>query len=309
MVGWSAVRLVVESTPADHGKQTKGKPNVANSHPTAHFLEVPGARLYYEVRGVGPLLLLNGIPMGTKGYAAIAPLLADESTVVTYDPRGLFRSTIEDSDQDATPELLADDLHRLLSALDAGPAYLFGNSGGAVTGLTLVARHPDQVHTLVAHEPPLAELLPDKVQLRAATDDVYETYVSNGRVAALEKYTAITGIDRFARPPSGGRPEAPDPGSFIPPADVRAVLDRFFRHILRSTAGYRPDLTALRVASTRIVVAGGTTSKGQLAHRSAVALADRLGTTVVDFPGDHTGFQDQPEEFARVLRRVLTETI
>lgn len=279
---------------------------MANADPTTHFLEVPGARLYYEVRGVGPLLLLNGIPMGIKGYAAIAPLLADEYTVVTYDPRGMFRSTIEDPDQDATPELLADDLHRLLSALGTGPAYLFGNSGGAVTGLALVTRHPGQVHTLIAHEPPLAELLPDSEQLRAATGEVCDTYVSDGRAAALKKYTAMTGIDRFSRPPSGGQ-EAPDPKSFTPPADVRAVLDRFFRRVLCPTASYGPDLAALRAASTRIVVAGGTTSKGQLAHRAAVALADRLGTTVVDFPGDHTGFQGQPEEFARVLWRVLTD--
>jgi hypothetical protein len=39
-----------------------------------------------------------------------------------------------------------------------------------------------------------------------------------------------------------------------------------------------------------------------------VALADRLGTTVVDFPGDHVGFVVFPEQFGRVLHQVLAET-
>jgi hypothetical protein len=63
----------------------------------------------------------------------------------------------------------------------------------------------------------------------------------------------------------------------------------------------------LRAASTRIVVAAGATSKGQLPTRTAVALADQLGTTVVDLPGDHGGFLSFPEQFGRVLDQVLTE--
>ncbi|MEV7230045.1 alpha/beta hydrolase [Polymorphospora sp. NPDC051019] len=278
--------------------------DMATAGVTSHFLEVPGARLHYDVRGTGPLLVLNGVPMGTKGFAAMAPLLADDYTVVTYDPRGMFRSTVEDPAQETTPELLADDLHRLVANLDAGPAHLFGSSGGAVTGLALVARHPDQVRTFVAHEPPLAELLADREQLRAATGEVCEVYVNDGREAALKRYTVMTGIDRFSQPPRHLQSTA----EFTEPVDVRAVLDRFFRHLLRPTACYRPDLAALRSASTRIVVAAGTTSRGQLAHRAAVALAAELAVPLVDFPGDHTGFQSEPEAFADGLRRVLSAT-
>lgn len=279
---------------------------MANAESTAHALDVPGARLYYEISGDGPLLLLIGSPMGSRGFAAVAPLLAEDFTVVTYDSRGIMHSTIDDPAQDATPELLADDVHRLVSALGAGSAYVFGNSGGAATGLALAERHPDQVRALVAHEPPLTELLPDSAELRAAIDDVCATYAEVDRGTAVKKYTALTGI-RFGPPPGAGRQEPPDPEAFTPPADVRAILDRFFGHILRPTTRYRPDLAALRAASTRIVVGGGTTSKGQLFHRTAVVLADRLGTAIVDFPDNHTGFQSQPEPFARLLYEVLTE--
>ncbi|MGA8117488.1 MAG: alpha/beta hydrolase [Actinocatenispora sp.] len=282
---------------------------MGNANPTTHVLDVPGARLQYDVRGAGPLLLMIGAPMGSRGFTAIAELLADEYTVVTYDPRGILRSTLDDPTQDATPELLADDVHRLVSELDAGPAYVFGNSGGAVTGVALVSRHPEQVRVLVAHEPPLAELLPDSEQVRATIAEVCDTYARDGRDAALKKYTAMTDIGFSSRRGGQiGQQETPDPESFTPPTDVRAILDRFFRHILRPTTLYRPDLAALRAASTRIVVAGGIASKGQLYQRTAVALADHLGTAIVDFPDDHTGFQAQPEPFARLLHQVFTET-
>jgi hypothetical protein len=91
-------------------------------------------------------------------------------------------------------------------------------------------------------------------------------------------------------------------------ARMRATSEQFLAHLLRPTTRYRPDIQALRAASTRIVVAGGTTSKGQLANRTAVALADQLGTTVVDFPGDHGGFVALPEQCGRVLDQVLTQT-
>jgi len=268
-------------------------------------LAVPGACLYYEVHGTGPLLVLNGVPMGTAGFAALVPLLARHWTVLTYDPRGMFRSTVDDPGRDATPGLLADDLHRLLSMMDAGPVHLFGNSGGAVSGLALIARHPGLVRTFVAHEPPLAGLLPDAERMRAAIEEVCDDYVRHGRAAALAKYAAVTGIARFSQPPGGRRTATAPPVAVTPPAEVRAVLDRFFRRLLRPTAGYLPDLDALRAARTRIVVARGTTSDGQFANRAAVALAERLGIPVTDLPGDHTGFQECPEEFAARLHDLL----
>src|SRR5690349_7141572 len=124
------------------------------SDPAAQFLDVPGARLYYERQGDGPLLLLIGSPMDSTGFAGLAQALASRYTVVTYDPRGIGHSTREDTTQDITPEQQADDVHRLLSALDGGPAGVFGSSGGAVVGLALVTAHPADVRTLVAHEPP-----------------------------------------------------------------------------------------------------------------------------------------------------------
>ena len=213
--------------------------------------------------------------MGASGFAAIGRLLAEEYTVVTYDPRGFARSTIDDPDQDAEPDLLADDARRVLEAVGGEPAHVFGSSGGAVTGLALVAHYPGHVQTLVAHEPPLALLLAEAEEARAGMDDIYDTYRGSGSRAAWQKFSAFSGIDMCPQ----GEDAAPQP----PSPEAMATSERFFRHGLLPIALFQPEFSALQDAPTRVVVAGGTTSKGQFAQRTAVALcrtprhaADRL---------------------------------
>jgi clorobiocin biosynthesis protein CloN7 len=242
--------------------------------------------------------MLIGHPMDSSGFAAIAAMLAHGYTVVTYDPRGFGQSAIDDRGQDAEPDVLADDVGRVLEAVGDQPAHVFGSSGGAVTGLALVARHPEQVRTLIAHEPPLALLLPDAREARAGVQEVYDTYRGSGIGPAWHRFITFAGIDMPS--PSGSTA----PGTADPSA--AATGERFFAHGLLPIALYQPDVAALEAASTRVVVAGGTTSKGEFAHRTAVALAERLGTPLVTFPGGHGGFVSDPAEFVAVLRRTLT---
>jgi pimeloyl-ACP methyl ester carboxylesterase len=268
----------------------------------AQVLDVPGARLHYERRGTGPLLLLIGSPMDSTGFAGLANVLADRYTVVTYDPRGIGNSSREDTDQDVTPEQQADDVHRLLAVLDGEPADVFGSSGGAVVGLALITAHPGQVRTLVAHEPPVIELLPDRAQLRAQIQDIYDTYRADGADKAMQKFMTHAGLGNPAAQDEDTPRWEPSPEQI---ARMRATTGHFLAHLIRPTTSYRPDIRALQAASTRIVVGAGTTSRGQLANRTAVALAGQLGTPVVEFPGDHGGFAALPGQFGQVLDRVL----
>jgi clorobiocin biosynthesis protein CloN7 len=241
--------------------------------------------------------MLVGHPMGASGFAAIAPPLTVHYTVVAYDPRGFARSTIDDRDQDAEPDLLADDVRRVLEAVGDGPAHVFGSSGGAVTGLALVAHYPGHVQTLVAHEPPLALLLPDAEDARAGLQNIYDTYRDSDIGSAWQRFSTFSGIDMHSQ----GEGPAPQP----PSAEAVATSERFFGHGLLPIALYQPDFSALEVAPTRVIAAGGTTSKGQFPWRTAVALAERLGTPLVDFPGGHGGFASDAKEFAAVLRLTL----
>src|SRR3954470_14637319 len=131
---------------------------------TTHTLNTSQADIVYDVRGPLPTadgrppLLMIGQPMDAGGFAALASQFPDR-TVVTYDPRGLGRSARKDGRDDHSPTLQASDVHPLIEALGAGPVELFASSGGAVTALELVASHPDDVVTLVAHEPPLIPVL------------------------------------------------------------------------------------------------------------------------------------------------------
>lgn len=185
---------------------------------------------------------------------------------------------------------------------------MYGNSGGAVTGLDLVTRYPDQVGTLIAHEPPLTELLPDAAQLRAQHHEVYDTYRHHGPAAGMQKFLEFAGLDADRGPAEDEPHDAADPEMQQALARMQDNADLFLGHMYRQITRYRPDPAALRDAPTRVVVAGGTTSSGQLAHRTAVALGNLLGTAIVDLPGDHAGFVGQPDTFAQVLYRVLTET-
>jgi pimeloyl-ACP methyl ester carboxylesterase len=152
------------------------------------------------------------------------------------------------------------------------------------------------VATLVAHEPPVALLLPDADQAAAGIHEIYDIYRQSGSRAAWKKFGSFTGLDTG--------PEDPDP----PPlsAEEEATNERFFEHGLLTIALYHPDLAALHAAPTRLIVAGGTASRGQFPQRTAAALAERLDSPLLDFPGGHVGFMTEPEEFAAVLRRALT---
>jgi pimeloyl-ACP methyl ester carboxylesterase len=282
---------------------------------TTHTLEVPGAVLTYDVRSndssTHPVLLIIGSPMGASGFGTLAGHFTDR-TVVTYDPRASERSTRTDGATETTPDEHADDLHRLMSKLDAGPVDLFASSGGAVNALALVAKHPEQVRTCVAHEPPDAQVLPDREQLLAACADVHETYLRSGFGPAMAKFIALVSIEGPLPADFADRP-APDPGMFgLPTEDDGSRNDPLLGQNVPSCNAYQFDFGALRAASTRIVPGVGEQSGKAMAGRAAIAVAERLGIAPVVFPGGHDGFlggefgqMGEPDAFAAKLREVL----
>ena len=162
---------------------------------TTATLSVPGARLHHELRGEGPLVLLVGAPMDAGAFTPLAELLATDHTVLTTDPRGIHRSPVDDPDADATPEQRADDLARLIEHVDAGPAAVLGSSGGAVSVLALAQTRPELLGTVVAHEPPLQELLPDRDDLRERTEDMIATYLGGDVRGAWVRFLRIANIE------------------------------------------------------------------------------------------------------------------
>jgi pimeloyl-ACP methyl ester carboxylesterase len=280
---------------------------------TTHTLDVPGATLAYDVRGTlgaGTPLLLIGSPMDAAGFATLAGHFTDRP-VVTYDPRGTARSIRTDGHGEITPDQHASDLQRVVEAIGGGPVDVLASSGGAVNALAWVAARGDQVRTLVAHEPPLATVLPDRQTLTAVIEDMHQTYKREGMGPAMAKFMILSSHD--GELPDGYRFPPVDPAQFgLPTLDDGSRDDVLLGQNLRSCTGYRPDLDALRATGTRIVLARGASSARTMAARGADAVAAAIGTEPVVFPGDHGGFlggeygmRGEPDGFAARLREVL----
>jgi pimeloyl-ACP methyl ester carboxylesterase len=284
---------------------------------TQHTLELPEVDLVYDVHGPLPTadgrppLMMIGQPMDASGFQAQVALFPDR-TVVTYDPRGLGRSTRKDGEVTNEPATQAEDVHAVIEALGAGPVDMFASSGGAVTALALVTAHPDDVATLVAHEPPLDCVLPDADAVQRARDAYTRVYQEKGWGAGMAGFVAMTSWEGEVTEEYLARP-APDPAAFGMPTDDDGKRDDpLLSELSWAVTAYRPDLEALKASPVRIVIAVGEESRKVYTGRSAIALAEQLGQQATVFPSHHGGFlggefgyAGQPEAFAATLREVL----
>src|SRR6266480_412475 len=284
---------------------------------TTHMLETAEVDIAYDVHGPLPAadgrppLFMIGQPMEASGFATLASYFPDR-TVVTYDPRGLGRSSRKDGRVDNAPTVQAGDVHAVIEALGAGPVEMFASSGGAVTALALVAAYPNDVTTLVAHEPPLIPVLPDAAAAERARAGFRDVYQAKGPGAGMAAFIAMTSWqgeftdDYFARP-------APDPAQYgMTAEDDGSRDDPLLSDRSWAVSGYRPDFDALAAAPTRIVIAVGEESMATFTGRTSVATAELLGQQATVFPSHHGGFMGgesgypgQPEAFARKLHDVL----
>jgi pimeloyl-ACP methyl ester carboxylesterase len=286
---------------------------------TTRTLETADVDIVYDVHGPLPTadgrppLFMIAQPMDASGFATLASLLPDR-TVVTYDPRGLGRSTRKDGRVDQTPTVQADDVHAVIEALGVVQVEMFASSGGAVTALALVAAHPGDVTTLVAHEPPLIPVLPDAEAAFRARAGFRDAYEANGSGAGMAAFIAMTSWRGeftdvyFAQP-------TPDPAQFgSSTEDDGSRDDPLLSDRSWAISDYRPDVHALAEAPTRIVIAVGEESLDTFTGRAAVATAELLGQQATVFPSHHGGFlggefgyAGEPEAFAGKLRDVLED--
>jgi pimeloyl-ACP methyl ester carboxylesterase len=255
-------------------------------------LQVPGASIYYEIRGTGPVLvMMPGGPATGSIFESIAGHLAPHYTVVNYDPRGLGRSeTSGPIDDERLVETLADDVHSLLSAVADDQAFIFSSSGGAIIGLELARRHPEQVRTLIAHEPP--RFGPESEGREKGGEDLHETYRSKGVRVAITRFMTEAGLG------------TPSP-KILDSMETSRDFAFFFGHYVVGLAKHETDIAALKRIPCRIVPAVGADSRGELAHLGGLGLARILGVEAEVFPGGHGGFMSHPAEFAHRLEEVL----
>jgi pimeloyl-ACP methyl ester carboxylesterase len=258
--------------------------------------------LYHEVRGSGPTLLLIPGGNGDAGfYEPFAKALADEFTVITYDRRGFSRSPLTHPIDDARRlGTDVDDARGLIDESADGPGYVFGSSAGAIVALDLLTRHPEHVRIVVAHEPPLARLLPDGDHYLALFDDIYDTFRRRGTGRAMRKFVAAVGFG----PPRFGTLEFWRMAKLMP--RIRRNMSFGLEHEVRQYPRYQPDIAALQQVSAQLSLVGGLESHEYFPHRATAELAQRLGIPMVDMPGGHTGYRHYADDCAKQLRRLLS---
>ncbi|MFF3534352.1 alpha/beta fold hydrolase [Streptomyces sp. NPDC002466] len=269
------------------------------------------------MRGEGPLLLL--LPGGSADagiYDRMAARLADRWTVATLDPRGYSRSLIDGGTGEQRVAVQSEDAYRLIESLapDGGPVSVFGASSGAIVALDLLVRHPERLHRVVAHEPPLVELLPDPERGRRLFASVRDSFRAEGVAAALATMTEGLMASAPSSPPvreTAARTETEPVEQTVREAEavqrMHANLPVFLEHVLCSFSGHALDPEALAHGGRKLVVGVGEESGTLLTAVPGPRLADRAGGGLVEFPGGHTGSSEHPEAFAARLRSVLLD--
>jgi pimeloyl-ACP methyl ester carboxylesterase len=282
-----------------------------------HALDVPGATLAYDVHppaapGAHRPLLMVSRPMTAEGFTTLRGFFTDR-TVITMDPRGCGRSTARESGP-VTADVHAADIAAVIEAADDGPVDVFASSGGAINALALTAARPELLGTVVAHEPPLASVLPDRDAILAASRATYETYQRDGLGPGMARFIALI-MHRGEVPAGFADGPAPDPAAFgLTTEDDGSRDDPMLGEGLEVLIDWRPDVEVLRATPVRLVVGAGAESAGEMAHRGAAGMAERLGLELTVFPSNHAGFlggefgqHGEPEAFAARLRELLDE--
>jgi len=273
------------------------------SRSTAHTLRVPGATLYHEIRGGGPvLLMLPGGGGDANGFDDMAELLAPHFTIVAIDARGYSRSPLDGgAPEPQRVEVQSDDAYRLLTHLTDEPAHIVGGSNGAIVGLDLLSRHPDRIHTLLAHDPPCFAVLPDAAEQHAFVEEVVTLARTEGIAAASARFLA--GIGGAMKPSPAPDNLPPDRAAMWARTAANAPI--MIEYEMREFTSYLPDYAALTAVRDRLILGVGRESRHLLPSRPAAEIAARIGLEVTEFPGMHNGMRAEAREFATRVIELL----
>jgi pimeloyl-ACP methyl ester carboxylesterase len=265
-------------------------------------LTVPGANLYYEVCGKGPLLVMIPGAAGTGDvFHPLIASLAEQYQVVTYDRRGFSLSELDGpQDYDHRLDTDTDDVARLIEQLMDKPAIVFGNSSGATVALEVLIRYPERVKTVIAHEPPLVTLLPDAATWIAFFDEVYDTYRQLGVTRAMHQFATKTLGSEDSKVLAHNM-------KLHTNEQKLANATYWMEHELRQYPRVSLDLNALAAHARQIMLVGGHDSQNQMTYQPGKMLAQKLGLDIVSLPGGHLGFLNYPVEFAHELMGTLQD--
>ncbi len=258
------------------------------------LVDVGETKLYCEVHGTGPSLVLVAGASGDGGYMQpLAEALADEFRVVTYDRRGNSRSPRPGGWTQTSADEQARDIAGLVRALDLAPAVVLGNSYGSIIALYAVMEHEGLFRGALLHEPALWSVLEHPEGPQAMLKPLIEDAMAKGGPrAAMEAFMGFA-LGESAR--------------FLPEPVIERMLangEVFFGLEFGNFESWRPDEGRVRGLSIPVHLLVGKESPPFFGE-AASWIAARVGTDVVPVPGGHFGFIDNTRDFAGIVRPLM----
>jgi pimeloyl-ACP methyl ester carboxylesterase len=268
------------------------------------LIEVNGTSLAYDDAGEGDaVVLVHGSWNQRQAWMFFIPELSSSFRVVSYDRRGHGESTAAPMEGTLHDDIA--DLAGLIDELGIGPAYVVGNSYGAIVSLSLAATRPDIVRKVVAHEPPLLPLLDADPATKPIADEQWRllgevrTRLEAGDHAGAAEYF----VENVALGP-GAWAQLPQPARDTFVANAPTYLGE-----LRDPGALRADLDALARSAVRVLLSQGDQSPamfGPILDRVAAALPDAKRSTLAG--AGHIPHMTHPSEYGPIVRSFLLAT-
>jgi len=143
-----------------------------NNPATGKYFSSGGTKIYYEVYGQGPpMLLLHGNGGSIASRANIIGNLSKKYKVIAVDSRCHGKSDCMSGDLDY--DIMARDVYLLLNHLQVDSAFIWGHSDGAIIGLIMAYKYPQKVKKLLASG---ANIVPDSTALQPELVEMMKMY-------------------------------------------------------------------------------------------------------------------------------------
>jgi pimeloyl-ACP methyl ester carboxylesterase len=254
----------------------------------------------FRIAGSGePLLLIHGSGGDLDTYVGIEQYLNKYYCTISYERRIATFDQVTGMFLSPTLGQHVEDAVAVLDTCGIGKANIFGSSAGAVVTLCVLSSHPERVTKAIAHEPPVLEVLDDRIPLRKEFSRVLQIEMEQGVEAACKTFFDIIGImGEVDTTALNLIASAVSRRPISPIREIHPILD------------YSPELSVLRSQREKLVLAKASLHQNSMPARAVERLAEMLDLRALAFTGNHFGYMDymaenKPEAFAREIINIF----
>lgn len=270
-------------------------------------LELQGAKLHYHKVGNGPVIIFIPGANGTGDiFMPLAQQLKDKFTVVAVDRRGYGQSElIEPLPEEAiNPDSRyrvkrdAQDIAELAKSLSDEPVYVLGSSSGSIVAMHVLKEHPDVVKKIAFHEPPINTFLPDAKYWQDKNAEIIDIAINEGMPQAMKLFGETLQISKLDQQYMSKPAQAEND------VDSKKRFDEmlgWFKYEIRQYTESDISIDDFKKYKDIITLLNGTASKGSFPQEVNFFISEETGIKIIDIPGGHLGYVQEPEGFANVL--------